>query len=127
MGGRVALALAGDGVRCQLGVEDALEESRLFCPAWLAAMAWQSCKGRHDAIPTPMSRCRGVEFACSWELLGLNDGALLEELVVEVAVLEPLGKPLAFELTLALRAAVVGCEEMSWVQLRFCSWRWRSS
>jgi len=49
MGRGVGLALAGDGVRCQLGVEDALEESiivcftiimRLFCSAWLAAMAW---------------------------------------------------------------------------------------
>jgi len=74
-----------------------------------------------------VGRGRGVEFASSWELLSLNDGALLEELVVELAVLEPLGKSLTFELTLALCAAVVGCEEMSWVHLWFCSGCWWSS
>ena len=40
MGGGVGLALAGDGVRGQRRVEDAVEESRLLCFAWLAAVAW---------------------------------------------------------------------------------------
>ena len=74
-----------------------------------------------------MGRCRGVEFTSSWELLSLDDGALLEELVVELAVLAPLSKSLTFELALALCAAVVGCEEMSWVYLWFCSRYWWSS
>ena len=74
-----------------------------------------------------MGRCRGVEFASSWELLSLDDGALLEELVVELAVLLPLSKSLTFELALALCAAVVGCEEMSWVYLWLCFGPWWSS
>jgi hypothetical protein len=40
LGRGVGLALAGHGVRCQRGVEDALEESRLLYSARLAAMAW---------------------------------------------------------------------------------------
>ena len=127
----MGLALAGDGVRGQRRVEDAVEESRLLCFAWLAAVAWQRSKERDSAIPAFVGRGRGVEFASSWKLLSLNDGALLEELAVKFAVLEPMSKSLipilTFELTLALCAAVVGCEEMSWVYLWFCSGYWWSS
>ena len=57
MSGGVGLALAGNGVCCQLGVQDALEESRRLVSACLEAVGRVGSKEWNGAVAAAVGRC----------------------------------------------------------------------